>query len=731
MRSISSPLLLIMLISLCCFTKVNAQTYADSASTYSILFVNNNAYSNFAGGVSLVDFNQDGLDDITLATGFGDSLVFYQNTGSGFVKIPALVDNTSEAETALWVDFDNDGDKDLYVSANGAKNNLYRNDGFPNFTRITDSLGVTIDSTSQTYGACWGDYNQDGFLDLYEANRQTNNATNQLFSNQGGLSFTNTTAAAGVADSLKLGFAPAFFDIDNDRLLDLFVANDKHNGNALFKNQGNGTFTNVISSANMNILMEAMTATIGDFNDDGYLDVYVTNTPGGNRLFKNAQNGTFVDVTDSLGVAVYGVCWGATFFDYDLDGDQDLYVSDMQFGDTTSRNTMFENVNNNYIAHSPAFPGDTLMALSHAIADFNGDGHYDIISANQQPFALQFWESSNANGNNWVKISLEGSLSNKDAISTWIEVHAGGKTQYRFTHCGGSYLAQSAAYEIFGLGTDTIVDTLVLRWHSGHIDTLFDYQANQSYHFVEGMSVETRAQLIGPNWFCQYDSISAMLEVENASHFSKFLWSNGDTNSSTIATAPGSYWVVAETQYGFSDTSVVFDIFVDSMSVSVTSISDTSSLGLGQATVTVNGGIPPFQYNWNDPMSQTTATAMNLLQGSYTVTVIDSLGCTDSISIAVDNYSGIGIREYNLNQGFKVYPNPSNSIIQLESLKRVQGIFEISFLDAQGRILKTDKWDTSTPYFQNVSEWKSGLYFVQIQSNGSQNGIEILKFQVN
>lgn len=724
----------VVLLSLFLAPGLKSQNYGDSASYYQIFFANNNAFSNFAGGVSLVDFNQDGLDDITLATGLGDSLRFLLNTGTGFTQIPSLVNHTAEAETVLWIDFDNDGDKDLYVSANGAKNDLFRNDGYPVFVKITDSLGVTRDSTSQTYGACWGDYNQDGFLDLYEANRQTNNVTNQLFDNIGGSGLVNTTLQAGVADSLKLGFAPVFFDIDNDRWLDLFVANDKHNGNALFHNQGPDpfgliSFNSVISSANMNILMEAMTATVGDYNDDGYLDVYVTNTPGGNRLFKNAQNGTFIDVTDSLGVAVNGVCWGATFFDYDLDGDQDLYVSDMQFGDTTSLNTLFENVNNNYVAHVAPFPGDTLMSLSHAIADFNGDGHYDIVSPNQQPFALQFWQSSNPNGNKWVKISLEGVVSNRDAISTWIEVHSGGKTQYRFTHCGGPYLAQSAAYDIVGLGSDTLVDTLVLRWHSGHIDSLYNIPSNQHHHFEEGVSVETHAKINGSNWFCQGDSIQALLEVENHYHFTNYEWSTGDTSSSIIATNPGVYWVIGETQYGFRDTSVIMEIFVDSLSISTSSISDTSTLGLGQATVNVSGGIPPFNYTWNDPSAQNTPTAINLTSGNYQVVVTDSLGCLDSMMVFVDNYSGFSLNEYALDN-LKLYPNPASDQIQVEGSEVLSGRFELKILDANGRILQALEWNAIENLIIDVKDWDNGLYLLEIRSLEREGSQKTIKFQV-
>lgn len=706
----------------------NGQTYNDSASHYSLNFTSDPMRTNFGSGVSLADFNQDGLDDITLATGLGDSLVFFQNTGSGFSKVFPSIGHMDEAESVMWLDFDNDGDKDFYVSTYLGRNELYRNDGFPNFIEITDSVGL-MDTLSQTFGVCWGDYNRDGYLDLYETNRQTNNVTNLLYYNNGNDSLINNTITAGVADAGNMGFAGSFIDFNNDDWPDIFVANDRNHGNQLFKNLMNGTFSNVSASSSMNATMNGMTATIGDYNNDGYLDVYVSNTVEGNALFRNNGDETFTDVTNTMGVAVNGICWGATFFDYDLDGDQDLYVSDMIAGDT-SRNTLFENVDTAFISHSPAFAGDTLMSLSHAIADFNGDGHYDIVSPNQHPFALQFWQSSNANSNHWVKISLEGVVSNRDAIGTWIEVHADGGTQYRYTHCGGSYLAQNGSHEIFGLAQDTLIDTLVLRWNSGHRDTLFDLGVNQVYHFVEGLSVQTNAEVVGSNWYCQGDSIQSILKVSNDYNFSKFIWSTGDTTANIVVNGPGTYWVWAENSFGFSDTSALMEIFVDSLSLSASSISDTSSLGQGSATVNVIGGIPPFQYSWNDPMSQTNSTASNLQQGSYWCVVTDSLGCIDSIMVTVDNYSGIGLISRLIQRGVKLYPNPSETKVHIELLDTDRGNLNFNIYSPDGKLIKSWDGSSSESYLIDVENWNGGLYILRIASASGEGPVEFVKFQV-
>ena len=702
------------------------QSYSDSASAYQISFINANQHSVFGSGISLMDFNTDGLDDITLATADGDSLVFYVNTGNGFSKIPSLVNHTGEAESVIWVDYDNDGDKDLYVSSNRSPNKLYQNNGALSFVDVSSSLGLS-DSISETFGVCWGDYNRDGYLDLYEANRQLlYNETNQLYLNDSAQSFINTSAFAGVADSSHMGFASNFIDFNNDNWPDIFVANDKFQGNQLFKNAGNGTFSNVSVSSSMNVPVNGMTATLGDYNNDGYMDVYVTNTQEGNFLFRNNGNETFTDVTTAMGVAVNGICWGATFFDYDLDGDQDLYVSDMK-RDTASRNTLFENTGSMFIAHSPAFPNDISMSLSHAMADFNNDGHLDIISPNQGPDSLQFWLSSSPNTNHWIKLSMEGTISNRDGIGTRIEISAGGKKQYRYTHCGGSYLSQNAGYEIIGLKNDTVVDTLVFHWSSGHIDSLFNYSSNQSYHIVEGMSVIAKLNNFGSQWYCKNDTVNELLKVENAYKFSQFQWSTGDTTASITINAPGDYWLVAQTLEGIVDSSKILSVLIDSLALSSNLVSDTNNQGLGSATVNISGGFPPFQYQWSDPLAQTLMTATSLQQGSYWVYVTDSLGCSDSLAVTVPNH--IGLRE-NESKYLILYPNPASNKFEIHNISDLRREFRISVYKADGTSVDNFVWNCEEKLQVNTSKWAKGLYLVFIENNQSGEFIECVKLVI-
>lgn len=202
---------LIQLFLFCNAINLSAQiVYTDVANLSGI----NHSYGNglFGGGVSAVDFNNDGLDDITLTTQAGDSIHFYLNTGTGFTKItPSLIPNTKEAKQVLWVDYDNDSDKDLFVTSNAGGNRLYNNNGNLNLTDVTTASGLSaLLSSMPTFGASFVDIDNDGFLDLYITNRDLIGFTNYLYKNQGNGTFINITNSAGVADSSKLPFVLLF-----------------------------------------------------------------------------------------------------------------------------------------------------------------------------------------------------------------------------------------------------------------------------------------------------------------------------------------------------------------------------------------------------------------------------------------------------------------------------------------------------------------------------------------
>ena len=479
------------LISFCPLLLLGQIHYVDAANQVGIT----HQYLEGApgGGVSCVDFNGDGLDDITLASHNGAPISFYQNQGDGtFQLLSPLVDHTEESKHVLWVDFDNDADLDLYVTTYEGSNRLYRNTGNLNFEDITSEAGFPLDSLRH-YGAAWGDFDRDGWLDLYYAERSTLTSgttnKNRLFKNNTDGTFTEVTFAANVMDENKLPFCAAFFDYDNDKWPDIYIANDKIHPNTLLKNNGNGTFMNVSSFTQTGIVISAMCVTIGDYNNDAKQDIYITNIADGNVLLKN-QTLTglnyFVDATEEANVGFYGTAWGSNFLDADNDGVLDLYVSGADVGSNSPSSAFYKNEGDATFSQSAmGFQGDTVKSYCNAVGDFNQDGFPDIMVSNFAPFNSHLWENGGG-ANNWLKINLQGVKSNRQGIGSKIEIYSNDEYQLRYTHCGIGYMGQNSNTEIVGLESASQADSVVITWPTGHVDVLLNIASNQILNVIEG-----------------------------------------------------------------------------------------------------------------------------------------------------------------------------------------------------------------------------------------------------
>ena len=467
---------------------VNGQVYTDVAS---VLGVDHTfGMGAFGGGVSFVDFNQDGLDDLKFASQETDQISFYENVGGTFVRLdPPLVSNTDQIKQILWVDFDNDADKDLYVSGFDAPNILYVNDGnlnFPNQIVFPPPAGFSV---GPTFGATFGDYDIDGDLDLLICNKTEHlDIPNQLFENNGDGSFTDITSSFFFDSLYQATFCAAFVDYNGDLLPDIYTAEDKISVNQMYKNLGNGVFQDITSTCGAGIVIDAMCVAVGDYDHDQDVDIYVSNTPGGNALLRNEGSDTFADVAAQSGVGFYSTGWASTFFDYDNDLDLDLYVSgSTAIGALKSLLYKNEGSSSFSVASEAGFVGDSTRSFSHAIGDLNNDGYYDIAVSTNAPDSSQLWLSSGGT-NNWIKIALEGVLSNRDGIGAWIEVYVGAEKYIRYTHCGIGYLGQNSNNEIVGLGSHSLIDQIKVRWPSGIVDEYSNISVNQKIIVTEGTS---------------------------------------------------------------------------------------------------------------------------------------------------------------------------------------------------------------------------------------------------
>ncbi len=482
------------------------------------------------GGVSVYDFTGDGLDDLTLATNKGRMLGFYVNNGTSFDKIDPLVDNREEAKQILWADYDNDGDPDLFVAGYWGHNRLYRNDGDLKMTEVTADAGLPME-VHAAYGACWGDYNRDGWLDLLCNFRNYDSGStrggNRLFKNNANGTFTEVTEFAKMGNDDRLPFQSTFFDYNNDQWPDIHTANDKLTFNTLYENIRNGTFFDVSELTKTNARMNSMCSNTADVNNDGWTDIYVTNTPVGSKLLMNegAYSDplaiTFQDVAEELGVTYLGgTGWGSNFFDADNDGDLDLYVSGNGIDPIIKGVHFYENIDLQYFEIiKEGFEKDTTPSFTNAIADFNLDGRLDIMVQNNAPFDFNLWENNTPTNNHWIKLKLEGVLSNRDGIGAKIESYVGDLYQSKFTHCGYGFLGQNSALHHIGMAQNEMLDSLIITWSSGHIDRFYQMGVDQIYTIKEGMStngsinVANDVRIIARPMTTSIDIITADFEI--------------------------------------------------------------------------------------------------------------------------------------------------------------------------------------------------------------------------
>jgi len=454
--------------------------------------------SEYGGGVSFADFDNDGWDDITYASENGVDLYFFKNTNGVFNLVTFNgISNTSKAKQVIWVDYDNDGDKDFFVTAIEGKNAFYSNDGEMNFTDISSTIGI-FQTDLFTYGASFGDIDNDGDLDLFISNRSPEDH-NYLYRNDSGI-YVDITGTSGISLEGQLSFCSIFFDYDKDGLQDIYVSNDKEeNINRLYKNLGDGVFQDVSDSSNAGVDVSAMSTTLGDFNNDGWFDIYITNTPfsqvssiQGNVLLKNNGDGTFTNVATETGTSFDSVGWGSVFLDADNDGLLDIYVSSSENGNGSLISSAFYHQQDDetfMIPQDIGFNTDLRESYSNAIGDINNDGKPEIVVGNDTDNNF-LWQNNTLNENNWLKVKLEGVVSNKDGIGNTIEINVDGQSQYRYTLAGEGYLSQNSFYEFFGTGLSNLIDYVKVTWTStGATETFNNIEANQSITIKEGIGI--------------------------------------------------------------------------------------------------------------------------------------------------------------------------------------------------------------------------------------------------
>lgn len=510
----------------------------DSEQTYLV--------DSMMGGSAFFDYDQDGDLDLYIlngskVVGFPNQEhprnTFYINERGKFVDATdeANLGDTGWGMGCAVGDYDNDGDLDIYIT-NYGRNALYANQGNGTFVDVTEYAQVGDERFGT--GCAFLDYDGDGYLDLYVANyvdfkhflqttpnksymwkglrvhfgpRGMKGSGDILYRNQGDGTFADVTVEAQVVNQDKLyGMGVVGGDYDRDGDVDIYVANDT-GPNFLYQNQGNGTFADIgwmIGAAygESGEAQGCMGIAYGDYDNDLYQDILVTNFwEQTNTLYHNDRGTFFSDLSFDAGVGKESfqfLAWGTEFFDYDNDGDKDLFVANGHLFPQLDRanlgtsyaqtNQLFENLGDGTFAEVSRVSGEGLkikkVSRGASFGDYDDDGDLDIfvLNLNDRPTLLR---NDGGNENNWLMVKTIGTESNRDGIGARIEVRSGGLTQSAEIRSGASYLSHNDLRAHFGLGQRETIDLLVVRWPSGLQEQFENLSANRLVVLQEGEGI--------------------------------------------------------------------------------------------------------------------------------------------------------------------------------------------------------------------------------------------------
>jgi hypothetical protein len=529
---------LVFQIAVCCGADQALPVFTDVTKEAGINFKHSfgdfdlsNIVEGTGAGAMFFDYNGDGWLDIYFVNGCWLKEVndnrgrilrgkltnaLYRNNGDG-----TFTDVTKEAGVGdkgfgfgcSAADFDNDGDLDLYV-LNYGPNVFYRNNGDGTFTDISESSGLA--NPNWSLSAPWFDYDGDGDLDVYVANYLEYDSgkfrsyyaaagypgplsyrgqPDALYRNNGDGTFTDVTKAAGIFQPNGRAMSATLADLDNDGFLDLYVPNDNME-NYYFRNKGDGTFENKglvmgLAFGEGGQGVSSMGPAIGDVDRDGWLDIYIPDMGYGCLLMNRKDY--FEDLTEPTNLAV--VCgqytgWGGVLFDYDCDGYLDIFIAT---GDAhheyAEEDVLMRNDGTGHFVDvadkSGPYFKQKYVGRGATYGDYDNDGDLDllVINLNDSPRLLR---NDGGNKNNWLIVQPRLAGGKSDAIGARVTVTTGPLKQIRDLIPVTGYLSQADPRCHFGLGKNKKADTVEIRWPNRQTTTLKDVNANQILTVIQG-----------------------------------------------------------------------------------------------------------------------------------------------------------------------------------------------------------------------------------------------------
>lgn len=503
------------------FQKVSPQTGVDFKHSIGDDHLDN-LVETVGGGAAFLDYDQDGYMDLYMTNGsFTDNLSegevpegkqvnrLYRNLQDGTFKDvseKAGVDHGGYAMGLTIGDMDNDGFPDIFVTCHGP-NVLLHNNGDGTFSDISESAG--LEGNDCSVGAVWLDYDNDSYLDLYVGNyikydpeygyfyapdgfpgpMAYDGQQDRLYHNKGDGTFEDVSEAMGIInpDGRAMGVGAA--DFDDDGYIDIFVANDHMVNNIYHNNKGEG-FSDYGTRTGMafNQAGEAtisMSVDFADYNNDGLIDVFMSDDTYCS-LYQNQGGGVFTDMAYPSGISIAAgqfVGWSSSFFDYDNDGDVDIFKANGELKHLYGQeDQVFENLDGEKFRDASddlgAYFSEELVGRGACFGDYDNDGDLDgyIVNLDDHGVLLR---NNRGNEQNWISFLLVGTESNRDAIGATVRISTKGSQQLAVRRSTTGYLSQNDPRIHFGLADASEVQSVEIKWPSGKIQKLENLQANQ------------------------------------------------------------------------------------------------------------------------------------------------------------------------------------------------------------------------------------------------------------
>jgi len=738
-------------------------------------------------GVAWGDYDNDGNLDLFVANGGDENNFLYHNNGNGaFTKITSgdIVKDAGSAFAASWGDYDNNGTLDLFVN-DELENKLYSNNGDGSFTKIITGEVVSRGGNI----ASWGDFDNDGNLDLFVASDPT-----ALYQNNGDSTFINVASD----DLFYGGIAYNWVDYDNDGDLDLFIVNgDPDQNNFLFRNDNGLEFTRITIGDIGNDLGSSAGGSWGDYDNDGDLDLFVANGGGvanqNNFLYQNNGDGTFIKITSGGIVNDGGYSYSSSWGDFDNDGDLDLFITN-NGGGIEQFNFLYSNNGDGTFAkvETGILVNNASFSLGSSWADYDNDGDLDLFVANDGPD--NFLYENNGNNNNWINIKCVGTLSNTSAIGAKVRVKANifGNDTWQMNEIsgqtGGGLGSQNSLNAEFGLGDASVIDSIIIEWpNSENWDTI-NIEMNRFITIVEekGIIVNLGDDIIS----CEGETITL-----DANSYDAYLWKDGSTEQTLEVTTTGIYSVAVTHINGSVSNDEILVTFIPLPSANTSG--DTTICDGETNDISIDlTGTAPWNITYTDgaittsdnPYIFTVSTA-----GTYEVTAVSDANCTgtnfgNSATVSaeflptagftydknnlivtfintsenassylwdfgddntstetnpVHSYANVGnyqaeltsmsdncgnvietqtieitttsIKDFEFNNFVTIIPNPSNGLITLELNNSADEIF-IEITAVNGQVVYKKRFNSVNKTEQiDLSENTEGIYFVRVK----------------